>query len=55
MNKTGKYIGKFAIVISSAVGLAEVVHRLKEAHTRKKAMEAAVRMNNKKATKKEES
>lgn len=54
IKKIFKPIAKLAGTALAAVLTAEGVHRITEAQTRKKAMDAAIRENNKKATKKSE-
>lgn len=54
MKKILKPIAKIAGTALAAVLAGEGVHKITEAQTRKKAMDAAIRENNKKATKKPE-
>ena len=47
---------KHALIAAlSAVGLGELVHKVREASTRKKAMDAAIRENNRKVAKQDKS
>lgn len=48
MKKIGKAAGKIVIAFFAALGAGETAHKCRDARTRKKAMDAAVRENNKK-------
>lgn len=55
MKKIIKPIAKIACVALAGIFTAEGIHKVKDANTRKKAMDAAVRENNKKAIKTQKS